>query len=241
MSKVQSPTSTPEGSETGLAFRISDLRKSFRKPGGELVDVLRGVTFSVSAGESVAVMGRSGAGKSTLLHLLAGLEAPDHGTIVAGEFAVESAGESQLARFRNKQVGFVFQFHHLIQDLTAAENVCLPLLISRIPHSTAMQRAAEALEETGLGPQAENLVGSLSGGEQQRVALCRALIHRPSIVLADEPTGNLDAKIGDEIARSLVKYAQTVQASVIIATHSESVAQLCDRLLILHDGRLSIA
>ena len=239
MSKVQGPKSVNETSEAVTGLSVTDLRKSFRNANGELVEVLRGVTFSVNAGESVAIMGSSGAGKSTLLQLLTGLEAPDHGSILAGEFAVESASRSQLAEFRNRQVGFVFQFHHLIADLTAAQNVSLPLLIARNRHPAAMARAGEALGEVGLGAQAANLVGSLSGGEQQRVAVCRALINRPSIVLADEPTGNLDAKIGDEIARSLVNYAQSTPASVIIATHSESVANLCNRVLILHEGRLS--
>jgi lipoprotein-releasing system ATP-binding protein len=214
------------------------LRKSFVTPDGERIEVLRGVTFSVDAGESVAIMGASGAGKSTLLHLLGGLEAPDHGSIAAGEFAIESASQSALSRFRNHQVGFVFQFHHLLSDLTAAENVSLPLLIRRIDPREAARRAVEALEEVGLGDRASHLVGNLSGGEQQRVALCRALINQPSIVLADEPTGNLDTNIGEEIARSLVAYAKNVGASVVLATHSHAVASLCDRALTLHDGRL---
>ena len=239
MSKVQGPKSVNEAVGAVAGLRVTDLRKSFRQANGELVDVLRGVTFSVNAGESVAIMGSSGAGKSTLLHLLAGLEAPDHGSILAGEFAVERASRSQLASFRNHQVGFVFQFHHLIADLTAAENVSLPLLIARDQYPSALNRATEALGEVGLEASAANLVATLSGGEQQRVAVCRALINRPSLVLADEPTGNLDAKIGDEIARSLVKYAESIPASVIIATHSESVAHLCDRVLNLHEGRLS--
>jgi lipoprotein-releasing system ATP-binding protein len=261
MSKVQSPKSPNEGSETGQAregakavnqgrkadighltldigLRVTDLRKSFLSPLGERIEVLRGVTFSVSAGESVAIMGSSGAGKSTLLHVLGGLEAPDHGSIAAGEFEVERASPVALARFRNKQIGFVFQFHHLLADLTAAENVSLPLLIRRTNAREASRRALDALEETGLKDRASHLVGNLSGGEQQRVALCRALVSRPSIVLADEPTGNLDTIIGDEIAHSLVAYAQKVQASVILATHSHAVASLCDRVLTLRDGRL---
>ncbi len=260
MSNVQSPKSQSEGSEAveareqtraliqceqadighstlDIGLRVTDLRKSFSAPTGERIEVLRGVTFSVSAGESVAIMGASGAGKSTLLHLLGGLEAADHGSIAAGAFEVERASQSALARFRNNQVGFVFQFHHLLPDLTAAENVSLPLLIRRIhPHEAARQ-AVHALEEIGLGARASHLVGNLSGGEQQRVALCRALANRPAIVLADEPTGNLDAAIGDEIARSLVAYAQKFNASVILATHSHGVASLCDRVLKLRNGR----
>ena len=184
-------------------------------------------------------MGASGAGKSTLLHLLGGLEAPDHGSIAAGKFAVESASQSALASFRNQHVGFVFQFHHLLADLTALENVSLPLLIRRTHPREASRRAMEALAEVGLGDRAPHLVGSLSGGEQQRVALCRALINEPSIVLADEPTGNLDATIAGEIARSLVAYAEKVPAIVILATHSQEVSSLCDRILTLRDGRIS--
>ncbi|MBC8031545.1 MAG: ABC transporter ATP-binding protein [Pyrinomonadaceae bacterium] len=261
MSKVQSPKSQAEDSETTEArgsarsvtqgteadsglwtldfgLKVTDLRKSFLTATGERIAVLRGVTFSVNPGESVAIMGASGAGKSTLLHLLGGLEAPDHGSIAAGDLAVEAASQSALARFRNHQVGFVFQFHHLLTDLTAAENVSLPLLVKRTNPREAARRAIQTLEEIGLGDRASHLVGNLSGGEQQRVALCRALINQPAIVLADEPTGNLDDTIGDEIARSLVKYAQKVQAVVILATHSHAVASLCNRVLTLRDGRL---
>jgi len=218
---------------------VTDLRKSFLNPTGDRIAVLRGVSFSVNAGESIAIMGASGAGKSTLLHLLGGLEAPDHGSIVAGEFAIESASQSALGSFRNQQIGFVFQFHHLLADLTTIENVSLPLLIKRIHPREASRRAMEALNEMGLGDRAPHLVGNLSGGEQQRVAVCRALINRPALVLADEPTGNLDAAIAGEIARSLVAYARKAPAIVILATHSHEVASLCDRTLTLRDGRLS--
>ena len=261
MSKVQSPKSKTEATESAQAranartvirgdeadigpwtldfgLKVTDLRKSFVAPTGERIAVLRGVSFSVNAGESVAIMGASGAGKSTLLHLLGGLEAPDHGSIVANDFAVESASRSALGSFRNQKVGFVFQFHHLLADLTAIENVSLPLLIKRIHPREALRCAMEALTDVGLGDRAPHLVGNLSGGEQQRVALCRALINRPSMVLADEPTGNLDATIAGEIARSLVAYAEKVPAIVILATHSHEVASLCDRILALRDGRI---
>ncbi len=236
--EAQLPSANLKPETRNLKLTVTDLRKSFLSPHGERIEVLRGVTFSVSAGESVAIMGASGAGKSTLLHLLGGLEAPDHGNIAAGEFAVECASQSALARFRNNQVGFVFQFHHLLADLTAAENVSLPLLIRRVRPREAARHAVHALEEVGLGDRASHPVGNLSGGEQQRVALCRALVNRPAIVLADEPTGNLDTTIGHEIALSLVAYAQKVQAKVILATHSHAVASLCDRVLKLRDGRL---
>jgi len=223
-----------------MELLTTDLRKSFLSPGGERIDVLRGASFSASAGEAVAIMGASGAGKSTLLHLLGGLEATDHGTILAGQFVIDRANPAELARFRNKRVGFVFQFHHLLPDLTAAENVSLPLRITRISRREAMRRAMQLLEEVGLDRRvADSVVGHLSGGEQQRVAVCRALICRPALVLADEPTGNLDTTTGEEIARAIVSYARKHQALVIIATHNPALAEICDRALVLSNGRLS--
>ena len=225
-----------------FGLEVSDLRKSFTSPSGERIEVLRGASFSAKAGEAVAITGSSGAGKSTLLHLLGGLEAADHGTILAGQFAVDRASLSALAYFRNQRVGFVFQFHHLLPDLTAAENVSMPLLIRRTRRREAMRRAMQMLAAAGLDSRVSaSLVGHLSGGERQRVAVCRALIGRPALVLADEPTGNLDTAIGEEIARSLVSYARETRAIVIIATHNLRLAELCDRTLVLRDGRLSSA
>lgn len=234
---IQSPNLELE--TRNLRLSVSDLRKSFTSPTGEKIEVLRGAAFSASAGEAVAIMGSSGAGKSTLLHLLGGLEAADHGTILAGEFAIDHASPSTLAHFRNQRVGFVFQFHHLLPDLSAAENVSMPLLIKRTRRREALLRATQMLAEAGLDSRVSaSLVGHLSGGEQQRVAVCRALITRPALVLADEPTGNLDTAIGDEIARSLVSYARETQAIVIIATHNLRLAEICDRTLVLREGRL---
>lgn len=208
---------------TGRLMRLEvvDLRKSFAAPTGDRIEVLRGVSFAVNAGECVAIAGPSGSGKSTLLHLLGGLEEADHGSIAA---------------FRREQIGFVFQFHYLLPDLTAAENVALPLLIRR--SGKASQQAKALLAETGLRDRLDHRISHLSGGEQQRVAVARALITEPQLVLADEPTGNLDPAIGDEIGRTLVSYAKTRPAIVIIATHSPSLAQLCDRVMVLEGGRL---
>jgi lipoprotein-releasing system ATP-binding protein len=223
-----------------FGLSVSDLRKSFSSPAGERIEVLRGASFAATAGESLAVMGSSGAGKSTLLQLLGGLEAPDHGSIVAGDFAIDRANASALRKFRNRHIGFIFQFHHLLPDLTAAENVSLPLRINRTRAREAMSRARQMLAGVGLDERfSESVVGHLSGGEQQRVAVCRALIARPSLVLADEPTGNLDTAISDEIAHSLVSYARNERAVVIIATHNHALAELCDRTLLLENGRLS--
>ena len=223
-----------------IGLSVNDLRKSFYSPTGERIEVLRGVSFSARAGEAIAIMGASGAGKSTLLHLLGGLDAADHGSIVAADFAIDRASQSELARFRNQRVGFVFQFHHLLPDLTAAENVSLPLRVNRVPARKAMHEARRMLNGFGFDDRtADSVAGHLSGGEQQRVAICRALVNQPAFVLADEPTGNLDAATGGQIARSLASYARDHGALVVIASHSDSVAELCDRRLLLNAGRLA--
>ncbi len=263
MSKAQSPRSPIEGREaTGaikrangvaqvssadfglwtsdLGLKVSDLRKSFPSATGASIEVLRGASFSANPGEAIAIIGASGAGKSTLLHHLGGLEAADHGEILAGTFAIDRARPTALARFRSQHVGFVFQAHHLLPDLTAAENVSLPLRIRRLNPQEAMRRADALLREVGLDSRSSaSLVGHLSGGEQQRVAVCRALVTRPGLVLADEPTGNLDMTIGEEISRSLVSYARKNRAIVIIATHNRALAEICDLTLVLKDGRLN--
>ena len=204
---------------------VVDLRKSFTAPNGERLDVLRGVSFTANAGESIAITGASGSGKSTLLHLLGGLETPDHGTIT-----LDGANG-------RREIGFVFQFHYLLPDLSAVENVALPLLIARRKSRHAFERALELLKDAGLEARADHPVSHLSGGEQQRVAVARALVTEPKLLLADEPTGNLDAAIGEEIAEVLVNYAHKHSAIVLIATHSATLARMCDRLLVLDGGR----
>ncbi len=240
LSTVEIPPPSDFGPWTlDVGLSVRDLRKSFESPSGDRIEVLRGVSFSVEPGEAIAIVGSSGAGKSTLLNLLGGLESPDHGSICIGEFAVDSASSSELARLRNRQLGFIFQFHHLMPDLTAAENVALPLLIRRVPRDTAIRQANEMLKRSGLADRNTHPVSQLSGGEQQRVAVCRALITSPVVVLADEPTGNLDTANGDAIAQTLIDYARKQRAVVVIATHNPKLADLCDRTLQLHNGRLS--
>ena len=204
---------------------VVDLRKSFVAPNGERIEVLRGVTFSANSGESIAITGASGSGKSTLLHLLGGLEAPDHGNITLDG--------------HRKEIGFVFQFHYLLPDLSAVENVALPLLIARWKKKRAFERAAALLDETGLSERAEHPISHLSGGEQQRVAVARALVTEPTLLLADEPTGNLDEAISAQIGQTLVDYARKRSAITIVATHSASLASMCDRVLVLNGGRVS--
>ncbi|MDQ1524532.1 MAG: lipoprotein-releasing system ATP-binding protein [Pyrinomonadaceae bacterium] len=217
---------------------MSELRKAYASPGGGVLEVLRGVSFVLGAGEMLAVMGASGAGKSTLLHLLGGLDAADGGRARLGEVELTRAGGAQLARVRNKQVGFVFQFHHLLPDLSALENVALPLLVARRKPREARAAASAMLEAVGLGARASHRPGELSGGEQQRAAVARALVHAPRLVLADEPTGNLDARAGAEVAALLSTLARTRGAAVIVATHNEQLAAACDRTLFLKDGLL---
>ena len=202
-------------------IKVVDLRKSFIAPNGQRIDVLRGVTFTAESGESIAITGPSGSGKSTLLHLLGGLDTPDHGTI-------DSNGE----------IGFVFQFHYLLPDLSALENVALPLLIGRWKKERAYERARTFLQDSGLADRADHPISHLSGGEQQRVAVARALVTQPKLLLADEPTGNLDLAIGEKIGQALIAYAHNRAATTIIATHSTGLARMCDRLLVLEDGRL---
>jgi len=200
---------------------------------------LRSVSFSAVAGEVVAIMGASGAGKSTLLHTLGGLEEIDAGLVRLDDFEISGATGARLSSFRNREVGFVFQFHHLLPDLTAAENVALPLAIGRADWRESLRRAGAALESVGLLERAAHPIGQLSGGEQQRVALARALVKSPRLVLADEPTGNLDAATGDEIGRMLRSYSRERAAIVILATHNAQLAAACDRTLVLEGGKIS--
>jgi lipoprotein-releasing system ATP-binding protein len=253
MFKVESPRSVGENPRSAIregakdvglwtldvGLCISDLRKSFSSPLGRL-DVLRGVSFSAQPGESVAVVGASGAGKSTLLNLLGGLEAPDSGSIGLGKFRIERAGSSELTAFRRRHIGFIFQFHYLLADLSAVENVALPLLIDRNSRTASMQQAMASLAEMGLESRCDHPITHLSGGEQQRVAVCRALIKKPSLVLADEPTGNLDAPAAQELGEQLISYTQRHRAIVVIATHNEKLAQLCDQTLRIDEGRLKL-
>ncbi|HVF56544.1 MAG TPA: ABC transporter ATP-binding protein [Pyrinomonadaceae bacterium] len=217
---------------------VHDVRKSFRDPAGGLLEVLRGVSFALSPGEMAAVVGASGAGKSTLLHVLGGLEGADGGSARLGEFDILRADATELARFRGREIGFVFQFHHLLPDLSAAENVALPLLVARRGRREAQAEASEMLGRVGLGARRGPRAGELSGGEQQRVAIARALVTRPRLVLADEPTGNLDARTGEAIGALLFDMCRERGASVLVATHNESLARSCDRRFFLQDGRL---
>lgn len=219
-------------------LRVVDLRKSFSAPGGNRIEVLKGVSLEVRRGETVAIVGASGSGKSTLLHLLGGLEEADNGSILLGPTDIGRLRGDALNSFRQKEIGFIFQFHYLLSDLSAVENVALPLRIARQSTSRAMERAEELLREIGLEQRMSHPTNHLSGGEQQRVALARSLVNSPQILLADEPTGNLDALTGEEVGQMMVSFVRKRAAMAIIATHNENLAALCDRTFLLSEGRL---
>ncbi len=218
-------------------LRASGITKSFRSGSAELV-VLRGLELRVMPGEMVAIVGPSGAGKSTLLHVLAVLDSPTSGSIYFDSQLLSSRTREELADFRNREIGFVWQLHHLLADFTATENVMMPLLV----RGESMPRAAEAaqrwLREVGLADRANHLAGELSGGEQQRVALARALVGEPKLLLADEPTGDLDEENAEAVFRLIQQMHRTHRLTSILATHNLSMARRCDRVLRLHHGRL---
>jgi len=206
--------------------------------GARRVEVLRGVDLEVEPGELVAVVGPSGSGKSTLLHLLGALDRPDSGAIeVAGQDVLALAG-ARLAAFRNRTIGFVFQFHELLPDFTALENVGLPGRIARRPPAAVAARARELLEEVGLAERADHFPGQLSGGERQRVALCRALLLEPPLLLADEPTGNLDPASGEQVFGLLLEMQRRHRTTAVVVTHNPGIAGRCGRILTLDGGAL---
>lgn len=202
------------------------------------VEVLQGVSLDVDAGEFLALRGASGSGKSTLLHLLGGLDVADSGSITFAGEALDKLGPGRLASFRNRQIGFVFQAYHLLPELDALENVCLPARIAREPASTAVARSRELLTRVGLGERLDHRPTELSGGEQQRVAIARALINRPRLILADEPTGNLDSHSGGEIMDLLCSLQREHGMTLVLVTHDPTVAARAPRSLELVDGRV---
>ena len=223
--------------QQGRVLVASDLTKSYHQ-GGRQIQVLSGVDLAVNPGESIAVVGVSGSGKSTLLHLLAGLDEPDSGEVwVAGQ-RLGGLSTNQLGALRNRQLGFVYQFHHLLPEFSALENVALPLRIGGLKRAKAEQRALEMLEAVGLGERQTHLPGQLSGGERQRVALARALVTRPACLLADEPTGNLDEDSARQVHQLLVGLAQEFGLACLLVTHNMELAQQTDRILRLHAGKL---
>ncbi|MCK5325028.1 MAG: lipoprotein-releasing ABC transporter ATP-binding protein LolD [Woeseiaceae bacterium] len=206
--------------------------------GATQLEVLKGVDLSVAAAERVAIIGTSGSGKTTLLQIMGGLDDPNEGTVLVDGQAMHGGDEKAKGDLRNRYIGFVYQFHHLLPEFTAEENVAMPLLIRRDPKSEAFAKARELLSRVGLGERLTHKPGELSGGERQRAAVARALITRPQLVLADEPTGNLDAGNGEHVLSLMLELNRELRTSLVIVTHDHSIAERMDRVLVLEDGRL---
>ena len=214
-------------------IRVTDIHKSF----GTL-EVLKGVSLDVAQGEVVSIVGASGAGKTTLLQIIGTLSRPDCGRVEIDGRDGSGLGDRALSQFRNERIGFVFQFHHLLAEFTAFENVCIPGLIGRRPRAEVERRAAALLDMMGLASRRDHKPGQLSGGEQQRVAIARALVNSPAVLLADEPSGNLDSHNRDEIHRLFFDLRERLGQTVVIVTHDENLAAMADRKITMSDGTI---
>lgn len=223
-----------------IVLQSSNIKKNFQSTSdrGEL-EILRGVDLNVHKADMIAIIGSSGSGKSTLLHILGGLDKPTAGEVFWNEQSIYKLKQDQLADLRNQQVGFVFQFHHLLPEFTASENVLMPALIQGIKFKEAEERANQLLERFGLADRLYHRPSQLSGGEQQRVSMARALMNKPSLILADEPTGNLDEKNTESILDLLFELRETEGVSIVLITHEKEIATRCDMLYSLQQGVLA--
>lgn len=225
------------GNREKRMIRVENLNKTFLKDGLK-IEVLKGLNLQIATGESLAVVGVSGSGKSTLIHILGTLDHPTSGAVLFDGIDVFTWSEQRLSAFRNQKIGFVFQFHNLLPEFSALENTMMPALIRRIPKAEARQKAEAILNEVGLGDRITHKPGELSGGEQQRVAIARALILEPEILLADEPTGNLDTETGKKIEEILITLNRTKGITLVVVTHNESLACRMSQQIGLRDGRI---
>jgi lipoprotein-releasing system ATP-binding protein len=219
-------------------IKVINLVKAFPMAGRELI-VLKGISLAIKKGEFVAVVGASGAGKSTLLHIVGTLDRPTSGTVLFDGRDLFQMSEREQAEFRNKRIGFVFQFHHLLPEFTALENACLPALIQQRPKAEVERDATKLLGEVGLGDRLHHKPGELSGGEQQRVAAARALMQKPDVVLADEPTGNLDTHTGEALFALLRELNKTHGTTFVIVTHNDKLSAQADRIIHMEDGQIT--
>ena len=226
--------------DTGSVLECSGVTRRFRE-GDSMLEVLSGVDLRVGSAERLAIIGTSGSGKTTLLQIMGGLDEPTSGDVLIDGQSLANTDERQKGRLRNRYLGFVYQFHHLLPEFSAQENVAMPLLIRRDSKESAMTQAAELLDRVGLLERLDHKPGELSGGERQRAAVARALITGPKLVLADEPTGNLDAGNGAHVLRLMLELNRELETSLIIVTHDHSIAGQMDRILVLENGRLNPA
>ncbi len=218
-------------------IQLNNLSKTFIKDGNR-IEVLKSLDFTITRGESLAILGVSGAGKSTLIHILGTLDHPTSGSVLFDDIDVFQWEKKKLAEFRNKKIGFVFQFHNLLPEFNSLENTMMPALIHGLPHREARERAAAILHEVGLGDRITHKPGELSGGEQQRVAVARALVMEPEIILADEPTGNLDSETGKKIEDILLDLNRMKRITLVVVTHNRSLADRMSKNIGLRDGKI---
>jgi lipoprotein-releasing system ATP-binding protein len=223
-----------------FSLRAVDLGKDFREGSGEALRVLAGINFSLSTGETAAIIGASGSGKSTLLNLLGGLDKPTTGHVLLNDDNIFKINEKTRCRVRNQHLGFIYQFHHLLPEFSALENVAMPQLIEGVDKEEAREKATALLHEVGLGARLDHKPGELSGGERQRAAIARALINNPDCILADEPTGNLDRKNAELALELILQLNRTYKTALVMVTHDLHIAEQLDKVFVLEDGLLKI-
>lgn len=216
-----------------MILKATNIYKSYGK-----LPILKGVDLSVNKGEIVSIVGASGAGKSTLLHIIGTLDRPDQGSLLINDVDITKLNERKLSLFRNQHIGFIFQFHHLLPEFTALENVCIPAFINGVSKREATQRGMELLERLGVGDRAEHKPAAMSGGEQQRVSVARALMNNPSLILADEPSGNLDSENAASLHKLFFELRDSLNQTFVIVTHNEELARISDRTIQMRDGNI---